>query len=74
MYKKLLRPDEAARMLSVSRWTIYRWVDDGRLEGTRVGPGSLRVFAESVDELIDRNRVGEAAGSRSEPRKIPVTR
>lgn len=74
MYKKLLRPDEAARMLNVSRWTIYRWVEDGRLEGTRVGPGSLRVFAESVDGLIQRNRVGEAAGSRSELRKVPVTR
>ncbi|CAB4242820.1 Outer membrane receptor protein, mostly Fe transport [Methylacidimicrobium sp. AP8] len=62
MHKKLLRPDEAARMLSVSRWTVYRWVGEGRLEGTRVGPGSLRVFAESVDRLIDGNRVGESAG------------
>ncbi|MDD4933794.1 MAG: helix-turn-helix domain-containing protein [Methylacidiphilaceae bacterium] len=74
MQKKLLRPDEAARMLSVSRWTIYRWVGEGRLEGTRVGPGSLRVFAESVDGLIQRNRVGEAAGSPLEPKRIPVMR
>ncbi|WP_018291180.1 excisionase family DNA-binding protein [Verrucomicrobium sp. 3C] len=71
MYKKLLRPEEAARLLNVSRWTIYRWVGEGRLEGTRVGPGSLRVFAESVDGLIRRNRVGEAAGSRPPSRRSP---
>ena len=60
MHKKLLRPDEAARMLTVSRWTIYRWLGEGRLEGTRVGPGSLRIFADSVERLIARNRIGEA--------------
>ncbi|VVM07450.1 hypothetical protein MAMC_01610 [Methylacidimicrobium cyclopophantes] len=63
MQKKLMRPDEAARMLSVSRWTIYRWVDEGRLEGTRVGPGSLRIFAESVENLIARNRIGRLTGN-----------
>ncbi len=63
MQKKLLRPDEAARMLSVSRWTIYRWVGEGRLGGTRVGPGSLRVFAESVEGLIYRNRIGGGGGA-----------
>lgn len=74
MNKKLLRPDEAARMLSVSRWTIYRWVGEGRLEGTRVGPGSLRVFAESVDALIRRNRIGEPAGMAMGPQSIPAVR
>jgi iron complex outermembrane receptor protein len=53
--KKLLRPDEAAELLGVSRWTIYRWVEEGRLRATKVGPRCLRVLADSVDELVQRN-------------------
>ena len=39
MNKQLLRVGEAADVLAVSRWTIYRWVEDGRLEGTKIGRG-----------------------------------
>lgn len=53
--KTLLRVGEAAEVLSVSRWTIYRWVEEGRLRGTKVGKGSLRIFRESVLDLIARN-------------------
>ena len=28
--KQLLRVDEAAKILNVSRWTVYRWVEAGR--------------------------------------------
>ncbi|MDN5940466.1 MAG: helix-turn-helix domain-containing protein [Nitrospira sp.] len=56
--KRLLRVEEAARILSVSRWTVYRWVEDGRLGGTRIGVGSLRIFSETVAALIDHHCVG----------------
>ncbi len=56
MSKVLLRVDEAAHLLNVSRWTIYRWVADGRLKGTKIGRGSLRVFKDSVEELVDHGR------------------
>jgi excisionase family DNA binding protein len=55
--KNLLRPDEAAQVLNVSRWTIYRWVKEGRLEATKVGKGSLRVFERSIQRLIEEQRV-----------------
>jgi excisionase family DNA binding protein len=55
MEKALLRVDEAAAALNVSRWTIYRWVNEGRLRATRIGRGSLRVLRHSVAELIVRN-------------------
>lgn len=54
--KRLLRVDEAAILLSVSRWTIYRWVREGRLEATRLTKGSLRIFHASVLTLIEQNR------------------
>lgn len=53
--KTLLRVGEAAELLSVSRWTIYRWVEEGRLRGTKIGKGSLRIFRESIVALIERN-------------------
>jgi excisionase family DNA binding protein len=56
--KRLLRVDEAAKILNISRWTVYRWVEEGRLGGTRIGVGSLRIFSETVSALIDHHCVG----------------
>ncbi|MBM4123772.1 MAG: helix-turn-helix domain-containing protein [Nitrospira sp.] len=56
MDKPLLRVGEAAHVLNVSRWTIYRWIEEGRIEGTKLGKGSLRVFRDSVAALVERNR------------------
>lgn len=56
MEKHLLRVGEAAEALNVSRWTIYRWIDEGRLEATKIGRGSLRVFGTSVQNLVEENR------------------
>lgn len=55
MEKTLFRVEEAAELLSVSRWTVYRWVEEGRLRGTKIGKGSLRIFRESVVGLIAGN-------------------
>lgn len=57
-HKKLLRVGEAAEILNVSRWTVYRWVEAGRLGGTRLGAGSLRILSHTVAALIDRHYVG----------------
>ncbi len=59
MTKQLLRVEEAADELAVSRWTIYRWVEQGRLEGTKIGRGSLRVFRTSIEKLVEQNRVDD---------------
>jgi excisionase family DNA binding protein len=57
MEKSLLRVGEAAQMLNVSRWTIYRWVEEGRLEATKLNKGSLRVFRASLAALVADNRM-----------------
>ncbi len=55
MNKQLLRVNEAAAVLNVSRWTVYRWVEEGKLSGTKIGKQSLRVIRNSVDKLISEN-------------------
>jgi excisionase family DNA binding protein len=54
--KAFLRVGEAAEFLSVSRWTIYRWVEEGRLRGTKIGRNSLRIFCESIIGLVEKNK------------------
>ena len=36
MNDQLLRVNEAAVVLNVSRWTVYRWVEEGKLSGTKI--------------------------------------
>lgn len=56
----LLRVGEAAELLSVSRWTIYRWLEEGRLRGTKIGKGSVRIFRDSVMSLIETCQIDHA--------------
>ena len=65
--KRLLRVDEAARLLNVSRWTVYRWVEAGQLGGTRIGPGSLRIFSDTVAALINHHCVGASVAAETAP-------
>lgn len=55
MNRQLLRVNEVAVVLNVSRWTVYRWVEEGKLEGTKIAKQSLRVIGNSVDKLISEN-------------------
>ncbi len=51
MDKVLLRPAEAARMLSVSRSKAYAMIADGTLRSVRLGGRSVRVPVEAILEL-----------------------
>ena len=55
----LLRVQEAAALLRVSKWTVYRWIEEGRLRGTKIGRGSLRIFRASLNGLIDGQRTDQ---------------
>jgi excisionase family DNA binding protein len=57
----LLRVHDAARLLQVSKWTIYRWIEEGRLCATKIGRGSLRIFRVSVNGLIEGRRTDQAS-------------
>ena len=68
----LLRVQETAKLLKVSKWTIYRWIEEGRLTAVKLGPGSLRVVRTSVDELLGKSEVQERdVRKRAVPIKLP---
>ena len=53
--RQYYRPDEVAQMLRVSKRTVLRWIQQGRLVGVRVG-GCIRIrrddfFRFSPDSL-----------------------
>ncbi|MDN5941025.1 MAG: excisionase family DNA-binding protein [Nitrospira sp.] len=72
----LLRIQEAAQLLKVSKWTIYRWIEEGRLRATKIGRGSVRVFRTSVSGLMEEARVDHRntrGGSRSKETRLRIT-
>jgi excisionase family DNA binding protein len=55
---ELLRIPEAAERLNVSRASVYRWIDEGRLPAIQLGGrgAPIRVRAAELDEWIDNRR------------------
>ena len=49
--KRLLRPEEVAEMLQVSRRTVVRWLKERRLKGVRVGR-LWRVREEDLEAFL----------------------
>ena len=55
--KKFFRPDEVAQLLALSRRTVYRMINDGRLPGIRLGSGPWRIPRESLTGLFPEETV-----------------
>lgn len=51
---KLLKPHIVAKMLDVSRMTIYRLYHYGELEGLRTSPRNIRIFQSSIDKYLTK--------------------
>jgi excisionase family DNA binding protein len=58
--KSLLRPDEVAAFMRVCVKTVYRWCEEGKLEGVKIGK-MLRFHQKSVIELLDKRGTEENA-------------
>ena len=57
--KLLYRIDRVAKMLSVSRRSIYRLLEQGELEGHNDSPGKrgLKIIAESILKYAERHKI-----------------
>lgn len=50
--KQLFRPDEIARFFEVSRRTVYRWIDEGKLRAVKIAGSTVRITREALLEII----------------------
>lgn len=57
---ELLTLTEAVEELHLSRWTLRRWIEQGRLRAVRLGKRVL-VPASEVDRLVREGSIGAAS-------------
>jgi len=48
--KELLRPDEVAKYFSVTRKTVYRWIETGKLRAVKIAR-LIRIPREAILEM-----------------------
>jgi excisionase family DNA binding protein len=60
---ELLRISQVAERLNVSRASVYRWIDEGRLAAIQLGGhgAPIRVGADELDEWIGHRRMPHVA-------------
>lgn len=49
--KELFRPSELPKYLSVSKSTIYSWIETGQLEAVRLAGKTIRIKRETILNL-----------------------
>ncbi|MCK9599588.1 MAG: helix-turn-helix domain-containing protein [Sphaerochaeta sp.] len=49
--KDLFRPDEAATYLGVSRATIYRMIESGKLKAVKISKKIIRINRKSLEKF-----------------------
>jgi len=52
--------EEVAERLKVTRRTVNRWIEDGKLTAVKFAPGQghIRVAESDFKEFVDRHRTG----------------
>lgn len=52
--KALLTINEVAKLLNISKFTVYRMLKDGEIQATKIR-GSIRIFGDSLEGYIAGN-------------------
>ncbi|MFC1903730.1 helix-turn-helix domain-containing protein [Chloroflexota bacterium] len=47
----MLKLADVERELGVSRWTLYEWLKEGKLQGMKLPSGHYRVLREEIENL-----------------------
>ena len=50
--EKLYSVSEAAEALRASRWSVYRWMSQGKLQRTRVANGRVTIRESELQRLV----------------------
>ena len=53
---KLLRPAEVCTRLNINNDTMHALIKQGQLRAIRLGPKSTRIYADSLDQLLEKGR------------------
>jgi len=56
--KKLLRPDEVAEILGLSKRTVYRMILKKDLHAVRIGNGPWRIPSKVIEDIIQEGLKG----------------
>ena len=49
--EQLLSPQEFANRLSISRWTVYAWIQEGKIRSVKIGR-LVRIPESEVDRIV----------------------
>ncbi len=64
--ERLLSPHEFAERLSISRWTVYKMIGDGRIQSIKIGR-LVRIPESEVLRIVEQG-LRPAKGSRNDSR------
>jgi len=53
----LLTPQQAAKLLNWSVWTVYRWCNKKWLPSVRLPNGQLRIRKADVESILTKGKV-----------------
>jgi len=53
MQTDLIRPQEAANLLGISRRKMYYMIEDGEVKSIKLGPQSTRVYRSEILKLLE---------------------
>lgn len=51
----ILTIEDVAKILKVSKRTVYRWIDSGDLKVARIGRKTYRVFESDLNKFIRKH-------------------
>jgi len=51
LQERLLSPQQFADRLSISRWTAYAWISEGRIKSVKIGR-LVRIPESEVERLV----------------------
>jgi len=60
-----LRVREVANILGVSRYTVYKWVKEGRLSAVFLPSGRIRIPESQIIALIKKEEGGEGGDGKN---------